>query len=156
MQRQVRWPGRPGHRLFWPHDVVGYAHTAGRIGNDEVEAAIVLAVVEHDQFDQQRAGVRVRLRYPPIIPPQGRGCIRAGLHRVGLIVAKYRGFWGVQTKMDQSGQENGAGEGNRTLVFSLGSCCSTIELHPHGATSRCGSRLPPRTGRRQSLCGFSR
>jgi site-specific DNA recombinase len=25
----------------------------------------------------------------------------------------------------------GAGEGNRTLVFSLGSCCSTIELHPH-------------------------
>jgi len=27
----------------------------------------------------------------------------------------------------------GAGEGNRTLVFSLGSCCSTIELHPHRA-----------------------
>ena len=25
---------------------------------------------------------------------------------------------------------DGAGEGNRTLVFSLGSCCSTIELHP--------------------------
>ncbi len=24
----------------------------------------------------------------------------------------------------------GAGEENRTLVFSLGSCCSTIELHP--------------------------
>ena len=24
----------------------------------------------------------------------------------------------------------GAGEGNRTLVVSLGSCCSTIELHP--------------------------
>ena len=27
---------------------------------------------------------------------------------------------------------SGAGEGNRTLVFSLGSCCSTIELHPRG------------------------
>jgi hypothetical protein len=26
---------------------------------------------------------------------------------------------------------NGAGEGNRTLVFSLEGCCSTIELHPH-------------------------
>ena len=26
----------------------------------------------------------------------------------------------------------GAGEGNRTLVVSLGSCCSTIELHPRG------------------------
>ncbi len=24
-----------------------------------------------------------------------------------------------------------AGEGNRTLVFSLEGCCSTIELHPH-------------------------
>ena len=27
--------------------------------------------------------------------------------------------------------ECGAGEGNRTLVVSLGSFCSTIELHPH-------------------------
>ena len=27
---------------------------------------------------------------------------------------------------------SGAGEGNRTLVFSLEGCCSTIELHPHG------------------------
>ena len=26
---------------------------------------------------------------------------------------------------------NGAGEGNRTLVVSLGSFYSTIELHPH-------------------------
>ena len=26
----------------------------------------------------------------------------------------------------------GAGEGNRTLVFSLEGCCSTIELHPRG------------------------
>ncbi len=28
---------------------------------------------------------------------------------------------------------NGAGEGNRTLVFSLEGCCSTIELHPRAA-----------------------
>ena len=28
------------------------------------------------------------------------------------------------------GQGVGAGEGNRTLVFSLEGCCSTIELHP--------------------------
>jgi hypothetical protein len=27
----------------------------------------------------------------------------------------------------------GAGEGNRTLVFSLEGCCSTIELHPQQA-----------------------
>jgi hypothetical protein len=30
---------------------------------------------------------------------------------------------------------NGAGEGNRTLVFSLEGCCSTIELHPHIVSS---------------------
>ncbi len=29
----------------------------------------------------------------------------------------------------------GAGEGNRTLVVSLGSFCSTIELHPHKAVA---------------------
>ena len=35
----------------------------------------------------------------------------------------------------------GAGEGNRTLVVSLGSFCSTIELHPRSGV------LPPSTGR---------
>ncbi len=35
-------------------------------------------------------------------------------------------FWiGTTTKT------SGAGEGNRTLVFSLEGCGSTIELHPH-------------------------
>src|SRR3954468_11155022 len=28
---------------------------------------------------------------------------------------------------------SGAGEGNRTLVFSLEGCCSTIELHPRAS-----------------------
>ena len=40
---------------------------------------------------------------------------------------------------DAAGRENGAGEGNRTLVFSLGSCCSTIELHPHSAWQTLGT-----------------
>jgi hypothetical protein len=30
----------------------------------------------------------------------------------------------------------GAGEGNRTLVRSLGSSCSAIELHPHAADDK--------------------
>ena len=30
----------------------------------------------------------------------------------------------------KQGSKAGAGEGNRTLVLSLGSSCSTIELHP--------------------------
>ncbi len=34
-------------------------------------------------------------------------------------------------------QNSGAGEGNRTLVCSLGSCRSTIELHPHGDMTQC-------------------
>ena len=34
----------------------------------------------------------------------------------------------------------GAGEGNRTLVCSLGSCRSTIELRPHSGCSRTGRR----------------
>ena len=41
---------------------------------------------------------------------------------------KFRGF--VTSWLSMSGGI-GAGEGNRTLVFSLGSCCSAIELHPH-------------------------
>ena len=32
----------------------------------------------------------------------------------------------------------GAGEGNRTLVFSLEGCCSTIELHPRRSSCRTG------------------
>ena len=50
----------------------------------------------------------------------------------------------------------GAGRGNRTLVFSLEGCCSTIELYPRAAsgnTSRGGSQphvrshpLPAATG----------
>src|SRR5215472_14976596 len=36
----------------------------------------------------------------------------------------------------------GAGEGNRTLVCSLGSCRSTIELRPRTRTIPNGSRTP--------------
>lgn len=32
---------------------------------------------------------------------------------------------------------NGAGEGNRTLASSLGSWRSAIELHPHGNRNNC-------------------
>jgi hypothetical protein len=40
--------------------------------------------------------------------------------------------WNVAREMRGCGASlTGAGEGNRTLVVSLGSFCSTIELHPH-------------------------
>src|SRR5690606_16078787 len=43
----------------------------------------------------------------------------------------------------------GAGDGNRTHASSLGSCSSTIELHPRSATSLCrapsaAQRMPGR------------
>ena len=49
----------------------------------------------------------------------------------GWPCAKYAGFLGfAEMNMGVNGRPNGAGEGNRTLVVSLGSFCSTIELHP--------------------------
>ena len=51
---------------------------------------------------------------------------------------------GWQKMADIRHIENGAGEGNRTLVVSLGSFCSAIELHPHVAPAfaafRCGGQ----------------
>jgi hypothetical protein len=35
-----------------------------------------------------------------------------------------------ELRMREVPEKFGAGEGNRTLVFSLEGCCSTIELHP--------------------------
>ena len=37
--------------------------------------------------------------------------------------------------MPEAIENIGAGEGNRTLVFSLEGCCSTIELHPRTGRS---------------------
>ena len=59
-------------------------------------------------------------------------------------------------------EKAGAGEGNRTLVFSLEGCCSTIELHPRAlreltrralalnrpGSAICGKRPPFRQARR--------
>jgi hypothetical protein len=39
----------------------------------------------------------------------------------------------VSRKCGFRSERDGAGEGNRTLVFSLEGCCSTIELHPRAA-----------------------
>jgi hypothetical protein len=44
----------------------------------------------------------------------------------------------------------GAGEGNRTLVFSLEGCCSTIELHPRAADQL--SRRASGLNRHERIC----
>ena len=51
--------------------------------------------------------------------------------------------------MDQFGARVGAGEGNRTLVVSLGSFCSAIELHPQNYSMNILIEL--REGRPDSL-----
>ena len=48
-----------------------------------------------------------------------------------LSLLEYGGFLRfVKLMADVGDQAGGAGEGNRTLVVSLGSFCSAIELHP--------------------------
>src|SRR3546814_3438000 len=56
-------------------------------------------------------------------------------------------FQGLYRQIGMFGEgASGAGEGNRTLVVSLGSCCSTIELHPR----TCSWPVPAPSG--ASLC----
>ena len=50
------------------------------------------------------------------------------LYSQGLVYAEQSSF--AALKVISLIWRNGAGEGNRTLVSSLGSCSSTIELHP--------------------------
>src|SRR5690606_8325054 len=38
----------------------------------------------------------------------------------------------LRVQANFSGNRIGAGSGNRTRIFSLEGCCSTIELYPHG------------------------
>jgi hypothetical protein len=66
--------------------------------------------------------------------------MRTWMNACGSTSAEYRGFLRfVQISANATGHEFGAGEGNRTLVFSLEGCCSTIELHPQ---PRCLSAAP--------------
>lgn len=47
---------------------------------------------------------------------------------------------GPATRTTMFQRSDGAGEGNRTLVVSLGSFCSTIELHPQSRRLACKSK----------------
>ena len=48
---------------------------------------------------------------------------------------------------------HGAGEGNRTLVVSLGSFCSAIELHPHGADHKRSAAARKRLATAEAVSG---
>ena len=66
---------------------------------------------------------------------RSRAAIAAGTRRtkryMSSICARYHRIRPGKTSMSlKYFTKTGAGEGNRTLVFSLEGCCSTIELHP--------------------------
>ena len=54
--------------------------------------------------------------------------------------------------MPENPENIGAGEGNRTLVFSLEGCCSTIELHPR-ALRELTRRAPALNRPGSAICG---
>src|SRR5206468_13098824 len=56
---------------------------------------------------------------------------QAGGQKVNVCRNGSTEFVGMEiNKLNKCLKSFGAGEGNRTLVFSLEGCCSTIELHP--------------------------
>ena len=66
---------------------------------------------------------------------------------VAAVAKEYESQWvrGVMTIAGYESTGHGAGEGNRTLVCSLGSCRSTIELHPRRLeVYAIGSAMPRR------------
>src|SRR5215469_12952234 len=75
---------------------------------------------------------------PDVIHPQPPRCIRVGHQRSEPKTPSKR----ISKLGCQNSLSHGAGEGNRTLVCSLGSCRSTIELRPRRSTIAKG----PRTG----------
>ena len=60
------------------------------------------------------------------------------MYQEALLVYMVFGPLSLPEKENSRDENDGAGEGNRTLVVSLGSFCSTIELHPR---VKCGRNL---------------
>src|SRR5438874_10393126 len=56
---------------------------------------------------------------------------RSVCFRIRPETLNYEGFREQAPNAEHPTERQSAGEGNRTLVCSLGSCRSTIELHPH-------------------------
>src|SRR5690606_38389437 len=93
--------------------------------------------VKVDDFYAARSGLIPPLPWSTFSPPfSGKAGIRLRKwkKRPRKVSAIRRPMSPVRNVTHVSGldrQQDGAGEGNRTLVVSLGSFCSTIELHPH-------------------------
>ncbi len=95
-------------------------------------------------------------RLPPsAFPPFPRmGSVTTALLITATHLSANKHSWGEEARSGPGSAPvrtliSGAGEGNRTLVVSLGSFCSTIELHPRPACD-IQSRRPGQAGSRRN------
>ena len=130
--RRGRPTGPPtGHRMSSGEDWCGHA--------DE----FIRPPVPQNLLGTRRPLRKIRRRFDPD-PVRGCGIDRQAIGRrgkafvqgcTGLLQRRLPGRENHPRRQRTTGelwdQGVGAGEGNRTLVFSLEGCCSTIELHPH-------------------------
>jgi hypothetical protein len=83
------------------------------------------------------------VNFPPVLGASEDGVLELVIYLLMPVLQNKTNFNGLYIILvDGRLGENGAGEGNRTLVFSLEGCCSTIELHPRRAyISNIGAAL---------------
>ena len=150
----------PGLNFRWQQARPGYLNRAGRAlidGNWERNNLLVPALRAYDAIweylDEDAALVEfLHARVPPAqaVPDRGQA-VQLGFNVATLVIVgnalglDLQDGDLVQQLADRHRHQDrthfhlrgdaGAGEGNRTLVLSLGSFCSTIELHPPEAGS---------------------
>ena len=83
------------------------------------------------QTYEHEGGIYISCEYRSMAAmPRDRLGPRRAMHQQSLSCSVTNGS--DRTRPSAILEQIGAGEGNRTLVFSLEGCCSTIELHPLG------------------------
>ena len=130
--REVPSAARPGRAL--PSDVSGSFEMVSQIGCSRAPRRLWCSPVESGC--QSRANCRFITMMPPpnrelrarLIPKRCKGTGHSREPRA-TTPAEARYF---RHAMNANAAVFGAGSGNRTRVFSLEGCCSTIELYPHG------------------------
>jgi hypothetical protein len=126
----ARNPQRLGDQLALPIDgAYGRAVTLGPAGLKR-ELIDTAAVVIDAKLGSSRgpANVNGQKQIADMFGPQDTGSPLFSLKSSHIVAMKCARL----PRQFERGDELsiGAGEGNRTLVFSLEGCCSTIELHP--------------------------
>ena len=128
----------PAHGAPWPARRASPPRSApGSTGGWDHGSRAHVCRRRHDGADRgarQRLGdAAIHVRHRGEGSKRGRSEGRAPSKEGHAYMASGGGRSAVGLKTQApSKRYDGAGEGNRTLVFSLEGCCSTIELHPRG------------------------